>query len=106
MFNNSLIVFSVVLGTLNLWLWLKIYKKSEQPFYSSLLQYFMPLNFTFMFLFYTETASLTTLLLLYYRVVSLRKRGIIEYIIGVCSLMMRQTNIIWANYMVIVVLIK
>jgi DIE2/ALG10 family len=74
--------------------------------YHSLLQYFMPLNFTFMFLFYTETSSLTTLLILYYRVVVLEKRGISEFMIGIISLLMRQTNIIWANYMTIIVLIK
>ena len=66
----------------------------------------MPLNFTFMFLYYTETASLTTLLMLYYRVVTLKKSGVLEYILGLCSLMIRQTNIIWANYFVIVVLIQ
>lgn len=70
----------------------------------------MPLNFTFMFLFYTETASLTTILLLYYRVVHCETNGciagMINLAIGISGLMMRQTNIIWANYFVILSLIK
>jgi hypothetical protein len=61
----------LVLGTLNLYLFWKIYKAkgSGDPLFQALNGYLMPLNFTVMFLFYTETVSMTTLLLLYYRIV-------------------------------------
>lgn len=68
--------FSVVLGTFNINLLMKIFSnkfKSDKKTYTSqiltysCLVYLMPLNFTFMFLYYTETVSLTFTLLLYYR---------------------------------------
>ncbi len=72
------------------------------------MNYLMPLNFTFMFLFYTETASLTSVLLLYYRVVTKQGSGsgIVNLGIGLASLLMRQTNIIWINFIVVLSLLK
>jgi len=66
----------------------------------------MPLNFTFTFLFYTETASLTTILFLYYRVMTLDTSGILNLAIGAYSLLMRQTNIIWINFIVALSILK
>ena len=78
----------------------------NDPEYSGLFLYLMPLNFTLMFLFYTETASLTSILMLYYGVTCAKVPGIINLIFGIISLAMRQTNIIWANYTVFVILIS
>jgi alpha-1,2-glucosyltransferase len=58
-----------------------------------------------MFLFYTETASLISILMLYYGVTFAKLPGIINLLFGIISLAMRQTNIIWANYTVLVILI-
>ena len=73
------------------------------PVHSGLLLYLMPLNFTLMFLFYTESASLTSILMLYY---GAKAPGIVNLLFGIISLVMRQTNIIWANYTVVVILIS
>lgn len=81
-------------------------KKVANPDYSGLLLYLMPLNFTLMFLYYTETASLTSILMLYYSVTCAKAPGIINLLFGIISLVMRQTNIIWANYTVVVILIS
>ena len=78
----------------------------DDPEFSSLLLYLMPLNYTLMFLFYTETASLTSILMLYYGVTCAKSPGIINLLFGIISLAMRQTNIIWANYTVLVILIS
>lgn len=80
------------------------------PTLSAILVYLMPLNFTFLFLFYTETASLATILILYYMVVC-KKDGsflsnVLILVIGIYSLLMRQTNIIYANYVVLLVILR
>lgn len=87
-----------MLGPLNLWLFQKILGKGRGQ--DALLHCLMPLNFTFTFLFYTETASLTTVLLLYYSVLKLQSPGFVNLTIGAYSLLMRQTNIIWINFIV------
>ena len=78
----------------------------NDPEYSGFLLYLMPLNFTLMFLFYTETASLTSILMLYYGITCAKVPGIINLLFGIISLGMRQTNIIWANYHVLVILMS
>jgi alpha-1,2-glucosyltransferase len=71
----------------------------------------MPLHFTVMFLYYTDTASLASLLLLYYRIVIVPngKSFFVQFatlIFGVLSFLMRQTNIVWINYFVVLRLLK
>ena len=70
--------------------------------------YIMPLNFTFMFLYYTETASLSSVLMMYYLVNVSKSRsfGLLELLTGLMALLMRQTNIVWINYVVMVKVIK
>ena len=73
----------------------------EEYFLLILLQ---PLNFTFMFLFYTETISLISILMLYKACILQKEKN--EFQIGlifisVFSLLCRQTNIIWINYIAI-----
>lgn len=87
---------------MNLYLFHKILGRTHD----ALLHYLMPLNFTFTFLFYTETASLTTILFLYYRVMTLDTSGILNLAIGSYSLLMRQTNIIWINFIVALSILK
>jgi hypothetical protein len=69
--NNLRYLNSMFIGTANLYLLWKIFKAkgSGDSVFQALNGYLMPLNFTVMFLYYTETASLNTLLLLYYRIV-------------------------------------
>ena len=96
------------MGVINLWILIQIFrnKKVANPVHSGLLLYLMPLNFTLMFLFYTESASLTSILMLYYGVTCAKAPGIVNLLFGIISLVMRQTNIIWANYTVVVILIS
>jgi hypothetical protein len=97
---------SGVLGTLNLYLFWLIFRGKMTSNHQAVLTYLMPINFTFMFLFYTETASLTSLLILYYRIVCLRDKSALNLLLGILSLLMRQTNIIWINYFAVITLVR
>lgn len=102
-------VYSGILGTLNLYLLWLIFKakKSNDSRNQAILAYLMPLNFTFMFVYYTETASLTSLLILYYRMVCIQNsNSLLNIIFAFVSLLMRQTNVIWINYFAIIALIQ
>lgn len=89
----------MIFGTVNFFILYKIFKYKFQfkesaqlpAIVHTLLVYFMPLNFTFQFLFYTETTSIFTILLLYYRVVPLENKGLssVNVFAGVAALLMR-----------------
>lgn len=71
----------------------------------------MPFNFIFMFLMYTEMATITPLLLIYYRVVCQspdqpKRSNFVNFIIGLAAFLVRQTSIIWINYIVLIQIIQ
>lgn len=71
----------------------------------------MPFNFVFMFLMYTEMATITPLLLLYYRIVCRgpeepKRSNFVNFLIGLASFLVRQTSIIWINYIVLIQIIQ
>ena len=64
-----------------------------------------------MFLMYTEMATITPLLLLYYRVVCQnpdqpKRSNIVNFLIGLGAFLVRQTSIIWVNYIVLIQIIQ
>jgi hypothetical protein len=71
----------------------------------------MPFNFVFMFLMYTEMATITPLLLLYYRIVCRgpeepKRSNFVNFLIGLAAFLVRQTSIIWINYIVLIQIIQ
>ncbi len=71
--------------------------------------YSMPLNFTFMFVFYTETLAMTSVLILYYRTITIKHTfigSLLNLALGLLALSVRQTNIMWLNYLALVHVIK
>jgi hypothetical protein len=64
-----------------------------------------------MFLMYTEMATITALLLLYYRVVCQspdqpKRSNFVNFLIGLGAFLVRQTSIIWVNYIVLIQIIQ
>ena len=71
----------------------------------------MPINFVFMFLMYTEMATITFLLLLYYRVVCRgpeepKRSNVVNFLIGLAAFLVRQISIVWVNYIVLIQIIQ
>ena len=71
----------------------------------------MPINFVFMFLMYTEMATITLLLLLYYRVVCRgpeepKRSNVVNFLIGLAAFLVRQISIVWVNYIVLIQIIQ
>ena len=108
----------MVFGTGNLLRLIQIYRykfsqgesrqlhDNEQPLVFATLVYLMPLNFTFMFLFYTETLALFVVLSLYQRTLcSTGSSSLVNLVFALASLTVRQTNIIWINYLPLVFVI-
>jgi len=60
------------------------------------LVFFFPVYFTYMFLFYTDVASVCLVLLML--LMAVKKRPMLSQVVGCISVTVRQSNIIWTAY--------
>ena len=89
-------IMSVFYSILTLFIISKIKTKS---YYFLLTIAFLPIKFLYSFLFYTENTSILFLVIYYYFTHYKKTNQIVLFFICLLMILMRQTNIIWINYL-------
>ena len=98
-------MFSIIISTFS-FIILSLFKKKINPerkllYKFQLLISFLPINFFYNFLYYTETFSIFSLILFFYVYLYVAKNYFLRFLSGILCVLIRQNNIIWINLVVL-----
>ena len=104
--NNSLKIlrmFSIIISSLTFYILGFFKKKTNVEKYIlhrfQLLICFLPINFFYNFLYYTDTFSIFSLVVFFYLNLYATKNYFLRFLSGILCVLIRQNNIIWINLM-------